>query len=432
MNVYKKFLFIVACSIQVTASTLPPAGLFYPYDINIKQKKPGYKNWQCLTFGENSYRIQGYATDMPKEEKTFLKNPLQIYEEYQNIVSMYQGYNADGSLTQTLTTPFTELLDSIAGGPGGGVSNYQNGIFKPTGNLSCAEFSIGTITNVGHGFYISAYLPFYFAKLSNVNWEYKGNNALFSDAKIQTELVDSFQQDALEYFDLNVGNWKKRGLGDLAVLAEWQSDFPQYKRKTLKSVQVNIRAGLTFPTAKKSSENVIMPINFGSGTVGIPFGAGLTLNLADFIDLGFSGQFWYYWNSEKIYRVKSFPTQTTLLLPALAHAQKHFAIIQNFNLHATIYSFCKRFALKSFYEYWRKGEDSLISLDNNFNYETINSSLNLAEVTRHQFTFMLMYAPKRDDFKRVVPQFEFFWKLAVNGMRSAIASSYGGQFSIIF
>lgn len=417
---------------QITASTLPPAGLFYPYDINIKQKKPGYKNWQAIAFGENSYRIQGYATDMPKEEKTFLRNPLQIYEEYQNIVSMYQGYGTDGSVTQTITTPFTELLDSIAGGIGGGVSNNQNGIFKPTGKLSCAEFSLGTVTNVGHGFYISAFLPVYFAKLSNVCWSYAGNNALFSDAKIQAELIDSFKQDSLEYFDLNVSGWKKRGLGDLAILAEWQNDFPQFKRRTLKSVQINARLGVTFPTAKKSCENVIMPIDFGSGTVGIPFGGGLTLNLADIVDFGFSGQFWYYWNHEQVYRVKTFPTQTTLLLPTLAYAQKEFSIVQNFNLHATIYSFCKRFGLKSFYQYWRKGEDRLIPLSNNLNYETINSSLNLAEQTRHQFNFMLMYSPKKDDFKKIIPQFEIFWKLAVNGMRTATASSYGGQLSIIF
>lgn len=432
MNIYLQIFFIITCSLKALASTLPPAGLFVPYDINIKQKKPSVKNWQCLAFGENSYHVQGYATDLPKEEKTFMVNPLQIYEPIQNVVSMYQGYDASGSIVQTISTPFTELLDSIAGGPGGGVSNYENGIFKPTGKLSCAEFALGTIYGIGHGFYVSAFLPFYFAKLCDVHWGYKGNNSLFSDEKIQQELIDSFCQDAKTYFDLNIGGWKKRGLGDLAVIAEWQQDFPQIQRKTLRNVQINARVGITFPTAKKPFENIIMPIDFGSGTIGIPFGGGLSMNLGNIFELGFSGQFWYYWSNEQVRRIKTFPTQTTLLLPTLANTQKDFAMIQNFNLHAIIYSFCKRFALKSFYEYWRKGEDKIIPLCNDFNHTTVNSALNLAEQTRHQFCFMLMYAPKKDDFKRVIPQFEFFWKISTNGMRSVAASSYGGQFSLIF
>ncbi|MBI2344808.1 hypothetical protein HYV10_01910 [Candidatus Dependentiae bacterium] len=432
MNMYLRILCIIACSLKAIASTLPPAGLFVPYDINIKQRKPGHRNWQFTVFAENSYHMEGYATDTPKEEKTIMVNPLQVYEPIQNIVSMYQGYDANGSITQTISTPFTELLDSIAAGPGGGVSNYENGIFKPTGKLSCAELAFGTIYGIGHGFYVSAFLPAYFAKLSDVDWYYKGNNALFSDEKIQNELINSFYQDALEYFDLNVGNWKRKGLGDLAIIAEWQKDFPQVQRKTLRNVQVNTRLGMTFPTGKKPFNTIIMPINFSAGTIGIPFGAGLNLNLGSIVEIGFSGQFWYYWSNEQISRIKTFPTQTTLLLPILTNTQKEFAIIQNFNLNAVIYSFCKRFALKSFYQYWRKGEDKIIPLSNNFSYTTVNSDLSLAEQTRHQFCFMLMYSPQKDDFKKIIPQFEFFWKISVNGMRSAVASSYGGQFSLIF
>ncbi len=432
MNIFVKTVFIVICSLQAVASTLPPAGLFVPYDINIKQRKPGLRNWQAIFFGENSYHIQGYATDCIKEEKTFKVNPLQIYEPEQNIVSMYQGFDPSGNVIQTITTPFTELLDSIAGGPGGGVSNFQNGIFKPTGKLSCAEFSLGTTYSFGHCFYINAFLPFYFAKLSHVHWNYKGDNILFADAKIQEELIDSFCQDSVTFFDLNVGGWKRKGIGDLAIITEWQRDFPQIQRKTLRNVQIDVRLGITFPTARECTNTIIMPINFGTGTIGIPFGGGLNLNLANIVELGFSGQFWYYWSNEKIRRIKTFPTQTTLLLPTLANTQKDFAMIQNFNLHALVYSFCKRFALKGFYEYWRKGEDKLIPLNSNFNILTVNSDLSLAEETRHQFCLMLMYAPHKDDFKRVFPQFEFFWKTSFNGMRTIAASSYGAQFSLIF
>jgi hypothetical protein len=432
MNIFLYLFFIVACSIQTTVTILPPAGLFLPYDINIKQKKPAVHNLQLIFLGENSYHIQGYATDF-KEEKTKFVNALQIYEPTQNVVSMYQGYGVDGTITQTLTTPFTQLLDSIAGGAGGGVSNLQNGIFKPSAKMSAGQFSTGATFGLGSYFYISAYLPFYFTKLSHINWLYDGNNSLFSNEKIQEELINSFSQDSLKYFDLNVGNWKRNGVGDLAIIAEWQRDFPQQKRRTLRCVQTNARLGITFPTAKKNCQNVIMPIDFGAdGAFSIPFGGQISMNLANIFDIGFSGQFWYFMSNQKIRRIKTFPTQTTLLLPTLAQTHKEFGMVQNFNLFGTIYSSSKRFSLKGLYEYWRKGKDTLTPISSNFNFVTVNSSFNIDEESRHQFCVMLMYSPLKDDFKRFIPQFEIFWKESTNGMRTIAASTYGAQLSIIF
>lgn len=432
MNIFLHLFFIALCSIQTTVTILPPAGLFLPYDINIKQKKPGKHNLELIFLGENSYHIQGYATD-PKEEKTFFVNPLSIYEPVQNVVSMYQGYGSDGTITQTITTPFTQLLDSIAGGPGGGVSNLQNGIFKPTAKMSAGQFSMGATFGLSSYFYLSAYLPVYFTKLTNMEWVYDGNNSLFSNEKIQKELIDSFSADSLKYFDLNVGNWKRNGIGDLAIIAEWQRDFPQQHRRTLRSVQTNARIGATFPTAKKNCYNVIMPIDFGfDGAYSIPFGGQISINLANMVNIGFSGQFWYFLSNQRIRRIQTFPTQTALLLPTLAETHKEFAIVQNFNLFGIIYSPCSRFALKGFYEYWRKGKDILTPLSTNFNFATVNSSQTIDEESRHQFCIMFMYSPRKDDFKHVIPQFEIFWKLSTNGMRTLAASTYGAQFSMIF
>jgi|GEM_PF-813916 len=432
MNTIHRQLILIVCAItHMTYSDLPPLGLFVPYDINIKQRKPSTGKFQTVVLGENSYTSNGYATDS-KEELTFVVNPLQIYEPIQNVVSLYQGFDASGNITQTITSPFTQLLDSIAGGAGGGVSSLGNGLFQPSGKLSCAQLSLGATYGCGQGFYISAYLPFYFAKLSNVNWVYLGDNNLFAGQTIQTELVTNFQDDALKYFDLNIGGWNRKGLGDLAILAEWQRDFPQ-RRPTLRNVQINGRIGVTFPTAIDNCQNIIMPINFGAdGAVGLPFGGGLTLVLGDVVDVGFSGQFWYYWSNEKLRRIKTFPTQTTLLEPILTNTCKQYSIIQNFNLFASVYSFCKRFTVKGLYQYWRKGQDTLIPYSSNFNFDIVNSSRSLDEVTRHQFCVFGTYSPLQGDFHKCIPQFEIFWKGSTNGMRTVVASTYGAQISLVF
>ena len=422
-------LFIFINLSQLRATT--PLGMFAPYDINIKLKKPATGNLQFNLLGEKSYKVQGYATDS-REDVTILVNPLQIYEPAQNLVSMYQGFDNNGAVIQTISTPFTELLDSIAGGPGGRVISFQNGVFFPTADLSCGQISPSLIYGLGQGFYIGAYLPLCFAKLENITWTYLGANALFAEEKIQTELINSFSQDACTYFNLNVGNWTQRGLGDLTILAEWQRDFPQ-RRLVLRNVQANIRVGISLPTAAAANENIIFPVPFGAdGAVGFPFGGGLSLTLGGIGEVGFSGQFWYFCSNEKPRRIKTFPTQTSLLFPVVTPTYKEFAILQNFNLYGQIYSVSKRFSAKGVYQHWRRQKDTLLPADPIYNFDVANSTQSIEELTRHQFSVFGIYSPVRGDFKRIIPQFEIFWKGAFGGTRAAIASTYGAQFSLIF
>ncbi|HSW75958.1 MAG TPA: hypothetical protein VLG50_02875 [Candidatus Saccharimonadales bacterium] len=427
----KRFLALCFLIHIHTAHTAAPLGLFVPYDINIKLKKPAIHNWQAHILGEKSYKVRGFATDCAEEE-TFKVNVLQIYEPVQNVVAMYQGFDTNGIPIQTLNTPFTQLLDSIAGGPGGGVSNLENGLFQPSGTLSCGQVALGTTYSFANSFYVSAYLPICFARLCNVHWQYLGNNTLFSGEKIQQELVDSFTQDLEKYFDLRIGGWKQSGLGDLTVLLEWQQDFPQ-RRQILKNVQGNIRIGLSFPTSAKTNEHVIMPVPFGAdGAVSLPFGGGLNLKLSSIAEVGFSGQFWYFWSNHKLRRIKTFPTQTTLLLPTLTPTFKQFAFLQNFNLFAQFFTPNQRYSLKAFYQYWRKQKDILTPVKIGFTPEVVNSALNIDEVTRHDIVLLAAYTPLRGDYQCVIPQFEIFWKSSFKGMRAAIASTYGAQFSLIF
>lgn len=428
-KLYSLFFCIIFNTYSIYAAA--PLGMFVPYDINIKLKKPASKNLEFNILGEKSYKVQGYATDFTEDE-TFLVNVLQIYEPTQNVVSMYQGFDDTGALVQTLTTPFTQLLDSIAGGPGGGVSNATNGIFTPTGKLSCGQIAFDATYGIGHSCYINVCLPVYFARLCNVDWKYAGTNILFADEKIQTELINSFAQDSKKYFDLNIGNWCQRGIGDLTILAEWQRDFPQ-RRQTLKNVQANIRVGISLPTGLPLNPNIIMPIAFGGdGAIEVPFGGGLNLCLGNHVEFGFSGQFWYFLSNEKLRRIKTFPTQTSLLLPIVANTYKESAIIQNFNLHGLVSTASKRLSLKGLYQHWRKQADTIIPFDSKVNFDVANSNQSINEITYHQFAFIGAYTPLRGDFQRVVPQFELFWKGAFGGTRAAIASTFGAQFSLIF
>lgn len=424
----KKLWLICISSIHISQMLQPaPLGLFEPYDINIRLRKPAQNHFYVGVLGEKSYSVKAYTNYSDNDcddEETIQVNPLQVYEPAQNFISMYQGDDYNNSA-------FIQQLNSIAGGPGGGASNIENGMFTPTGKFCVGQAALSTIYAAKHNFYVSGYLPIYFIKLHSVNWCYQGNNTLFSGAEIQ-QLSSAFQQDAKNLFGLNTCGWKKHGLGDLTFLAEWQRDFPQM-RPVLKSVQPNLRIGLSIPTGCSANENVIMPVPFGAdGSISIPFGGSLDINLANHVDFGFSGQFWYFWNNEKDRRIKTFPTQTSLLFPVVTRTIKQHAFIQNFNLFAQAYSFCKRLSLKFCYQYWRKGEDILCPVSPEFSSVVANTAPQLAERTEHDVFLALTYSPKATDFKRVFPQAQLFWKGSVKGYRATLASTAGAQISVIF
>jgi len=423
----KSLRLLLLCSAFTThrINATTPFGLFVPYDINLRLKKPATHDLQINVLGEKSFSVKGYATDI-NEEFTFEVNPLQIYEPRQNLISMYQGINSPEAL-------YPQLLNSIAGGAGGGVSNNDNGLFTPTGKFSCGQVSFGATYGVANNFYVSAYLPVCFAKLSCINWAYSGTSTLFSGEQIQDELINSFAQDSEKYFDLNIGNWKQTGLGDATFLVEWQREFPQLRRQLLKNVQANIRLGLSFPTGVKTNEHVVMSVPFGAdGSVSLPFGGGLGINLGRLLEVGFAGQFWYFWSNQKIRRIKTFPTQTTLLFPSLTQTDKDFSFLQNFNLYAQLCTPSKRFSIKGVYQYWRKQNDNITPIATNFNYEVANTAFSLDEMTRHIFFATAIYSPKQGDFKNIIPQFELFIKGTFGGTRALTACTYGAQISLIF
>lgn len=423
----KLWLFCIS-SLQISqVIQAAPLGLFEPYDINIRLRKPAPHHFYVGALGEKSYSVKAYTSygdNDCDDEATIQVNPLQVYEKAQNLISMYQGDDYSNSA-------FIQQLNSISGGPGGGVSNVENGMFEPTGKFCVGQAAFSTMYAAKHNFYVSGYLPIYFIKLHSVSWCYLGNNTLFSGAEIE-QLAQAFQQDAKNIFGLNTCGWKRHGLGDLTFLAEWQRDFPQL-RPVLKSVQPNLRIGLSIPTGRCASENDLMSVPFGAdGSVSIPFGGSLDINLANHVDFGFSGQFWYFWNNEKDRRIKTFPTQTSLLFPVVTRTIKQHAFIQNFNLFAQAYSFCKRLSLKFCYQYWRKGEDYLCPVNPEFSSIIANTAPQLAERTEHDVFFTLNYSPKATDFKRAFPQAQLFWKGSVKGYHAVLASTVGAQISVIF
>lgn len=385
-------------------------GLSDGYESMIQPRKAEYQTYrlQLAALQEVSYDVTGFNPDGD------VVNPLQIYEKSQNLIGLFQG--------STQTNEFTELINSIAAGSGGGIADV---FYTPSGSMKTYQTVLSATWGVHECFAVQATLPVRFAKLYDVSWEYTGSTFLFADQLIAQEVISKFQSSVKELFDLDLTGWKQTGLGDFSAVVKYDQAFKQYK-KYLKQVRAHFHLGLTFPTGVQGNSNTLMPVDFDyDGAYGLPFGGGLDLDLGKVAQIGFRADFWHYFSNVKERRVKSFGSQTTLLMPKVAQVWKNYGFIQNFTLFARLRNIYKGLSAKIAYAYYRKGIDTVSLQDSSLDWLTINASAELDEQTRHHVFMSLMYDSAYETELSCRPQVELFVKIPFNGSRVALASTVG-------
>lgn len=397
-----------------------PLGFLEPYNFMIEAEPIyGKSRFQWTMLTQLSFDTMSF------DEEGNKVNALQIYEPAQNVLGLFQGL---GNASQ-----FNQLVNSLAGGSGGGVNNGENGMFTPTGVFDGAQVAFLASYMFHQHCYFKIAVPVYKINLTDVNWLYTGSDDTFAGQSIQTELVSSFITSAQQDFNLAVGDWSETGLGDITMLLDYVCDYPQ-GRSVLRNVRVHLRLGLSVPTGILANENQVMSVPFGNdGSVGLPFGGGLDINLGRYFQCGFRGQFLYLWGNEKLRRVASFPGQTTLLLPQVAMVYKEYGFVQEFDLYAQAYNIVGGLSLKLAYEYYRKAQDLISVQTPGFNYEQINTDLRLNEETRHNLITVLSFdSAFLQHCPRLHPQVSIFVNTPFNGSCTSLLSTVGLQLALDF
>ncbi|MGZ6251089.1 MAG: hypothetical protein ACXWL2_03610 [Candidatus Chromulinivorax sp.] len=420
MNTKKNKYLLISIFLCVQNSLLnaAPLGFLEPYDFMIEAEPITQKaKWQWNFLTQTCFNTTAF------DEEGNVVNALQIYEPEQNFIGMFQGL---GTQSQ-----FNQLINSIAAGSGGGVNTLQNGLFTPTGTFSGYQVAFLSSYKFHTNCYFKIALPVYNIQLSNVTWTYAGDDQTFSGQQLESELISSFTNDALTFFDLSLNGWKASGLGDLAMLLDYIGDYPQ-GRSVLRNVRVHVRAGLTFPTGLKADENLIMSQPFGfDGSVSLPFGGGLDINLGRYFQCGFRGQFNYIWGNQKERRVPTFVNQTTLLYPQVLPTFKSYGITQTFNLYGQIYNPIGGLSFKVAYEYYFKSLDRISVLAGGYDSALMNADLVLEEVTRHNMIYELSFdSAFLSKMDRTHPQFGLFVNMPFNGSLGVLASTVGAQLTL--
>lgn len=410
------FLFISIISTAYTAHGMFPLNVFRPWDINLRPPRWHDRNLQITGYAETGFDAHAYNSHGKKV------NTLEIWNENQDALAMFEGFPDN--------TAITDFLDNVLGNPlDDGVRGHLvfNGDFKMN-----ASAGIALRYHVPHSFNVGLFLPFYDMQLNKITFT---DLTPESDTVIRTELTDQFLA-RVQQFDatLDLSGWKRAGVGDLALLAEWWKDFPQGKQY-LRNVNVEGRFGFTFPTGLKKNENQILSIPFGNdGSAGTLIGGGVNVMWSECVRAGIDAQFLILFGNTRTRRIKVDTTQTDFLLLAQAKVHKEYGIVQRFNLYAETYKLWYGLSLGAVYQYWKEGDDKLTLATNQYSNEIANSAASLEEWTMHQIIFTAKY-----DFQDVVadtswlrPHIFAFYKLPINGSRALMASMVGVSLTLNF
>lgn len=392
--------------------------LMKPYDTLIR---PAYTNqypFQIDFYAQGGFADTGYNADGCST------NALRIWQGSQDALTMLDGFPSDSVIGQKRIE-----LDASDDG--------VRGHFCVSGDLR-TKFSgaVGIRAFFKEAFSISAYLPWYAMELDNVCWQDQTKSVSDEDERVKTLLTNDFFANVRSLGDgLELGGWKRQGIGDITVLGEWFHDFPQPK-ELLKNVRINLRAGLSLPTGLREDEDKILAVPFGNdGALGIPFGLGLDLRYIFYLRAGVDVQLTHVFGNTRTRRVLTDQNQTDLLLLQKMDVYKDFGLTQQFNLYVQIYKLIKQSSLLVGYQFMKHGKDELSLCANpNFSSVVANSAAHLQEKTVHQIIVRADYdiGGHWGDHPAVYPRISLYARLPFKGKRVAVTSAFGLTLSLDF
>lgn len=390
--------------------------LLWPYDTLIRPSFTNKYRWQLAGYAETGYHnAHGF------NENGDHVNVLRIWNEQQNALSMLEGVEFDTDIGQLRSA----LLDS---------NNGIRGHFNVDGDLKLDfNFSFAARCFFARDWSIGLYLPVYKMQLKNVVFQDLTPNLDNDDKLVRELLTNNLAANVKELGGLDIGDWNRHGLGDLALIIDWFRDFKQYK-PFLKCVRVNWRWGVIFPTGLRANEDLLFAVPFGyDGAFAMPFGLGLDLNLGSHFKTGVDVQLTQIFGNQRNWRIKTQEDQTELLLLNKAHAYKDYGLVQRFNLYIELYRCLKGLSFTVGYQFLKEGEAEISLTSQEFSSAIANTSKQLEEFTMHHVIAKATYDfGVHRAFHKVRPEWSIYVRSPFNGKNVALIPTIGTVFSVDF
>jgi hypothetical protein len=405
------------CALVCAASTgsMYAMNLLRPYDTLLRPDRPKDGCFQGVFYAETDIDTRVFNTCGDRVD------PLRYLVCEFDALAMLDGFAVDSPIGQKRI-----MVDANDNGVRGHLIPFCN-VRMPFAGAYAARFF-----HDDH-WEFSAYIPVYVMELRNVHFDDLTPNVDAQDKRVHEFLTDTLAQNVLELGGLDIGPWRRGGLGDIVLFLEWFSNYPQVK-PFLRNVQLYFRGGVGLPTGKRVDEDKLLAFAFGSdGGVSVPFGGGLDLLFGRNVQGGVGIMLTHTFGSTRCRRIKTSVNQTEPLLLAKASAYKDFGLTQLFNIYLQFREILWGGAFKVAYQYVKHGDDELSLNTNEFSAGVANTAFALRQWTMHHIILdasydfgVLMQDPV------VTPRASLYLRLPFNGRRAILNGMIGGTISFEF
>lgn len=400
-SVISHTLLVFVVGAVFSSTTVEAMNLLQPYDTLLRPPYERHKRYHFNMFLEGGFGAKSFDCDGQ------VASSLQIWQCQQDALAMLKGFDP--------SSPISILDNQINANDDG-----TRGHFAVRGNVDL-NFSAAFDARFFflNDWWISLLLPVYHMELKDFRLIDQTEDNSDADLRVKSLLTDNFAANVKRLGCLELGDWKRAGVGDFTVLLNWYRDFPQNK-EVLKNARLNWRVGLGFPTGKRTDPDKIMALPFGyDGSLSIPFGLGLDLMFGRFLQAGVDVQLTQIFGNTHERRIKTDIDQTELFLLQKAEAYKDYGLTQRFNLYVKLDKFLGGFSTLVGYQFFKHGADHLALNSNCFSNQIANTAASLRDWTSHQVIINASY-----DFayhtwlkKHVQPYISLYGRIPFNGKR---------------
>ncbi|MBL4588326.1 hypothetical protein JKY79_03210 [Candidatus Babeliales bacterium] len=415
------FIAIQAITYQNTYS-YAPNHFFKPYEIPTFLYE---KNRQTMNAG---FLVEGGSSCIGGDPEGRHVGVLQRYEREQSTLGLLKTRTTMADEATALLN--TLLPDTLTEDDG---ALIFDGTYDQVNVTTWFSWKL-PIDNTYGSFALNTYLPFTYQAIHNISFTDQTPNTVSSSSeRVKQNITNDVPLFLEKYGSININDKKYGGLGDITCMLQWHRHFPQI-RDHLINVFLHASLGTTIPTGiRRDCNNPFHLENGNNGAWGVIIKSGIDLGSThDFhcgLDVDFLGLFF----TTNSFRLKTDPTQTSFFIPEKGIATLAQGNSWDFGLFGKWDRILKSgFNAGLRYQFITHNEDELYPLESQFDFNVVNSNLQLEEWSAHYMMFSAGYDSAVYKDARVTCNASLFYKTPIIYKKSILMHSVGGQIQLRF
>ena len=287
-----------------------------------------------------------------------------------------------------------------------------------TGKFSITESTINAYQNLINGFFIQAYLPLRYLKISNIHYNdlspETGNPNRSNPEWIA--FLQNFPAILNRYGIDPLHNSRAAGCGDLSILAGWAGNYVD--TYYLDFIDVSAKVGGLFPTGRTQNIHNPFELPLGyNGHYGVPLKFDVSIGLYEWITTGLHIGALFLFENKQTIRMKTSTTQNGFITLTTGDATIDPGTLWDFEVYFTADHFFKGLSLSLGYSFNQKDSDFITPHNQiTFNTETVNKDQLFKSWNMQVLHVMAEYdfAKKYED---IGPRICLFYNHVLNGKR---------------